>query len=199
MKQYEHHNNLCALIIIVIIIKYQWKLHKITFVPLGLTARGLIRKMLNQSLTTLNLPPRLLSPVREVVLLNTCSIVRSFLSDEGHLPDDKFGISSSSNFTMFPDLCNDFKISWRNFLANTWSSDPYSGCPLNPGIAWDCPNDDDDDYYYYKIWSTYKRRRAHVKPKSRVIPVTIGATGTTSKSFIKYMIDVPTKYEIQEL
>jgi hypothetical protein len=32
--------------------------------------------------------------------------------------------------------------------------------------------------------------------KTKVIPVTIGATGTTSKSFTKYLINVPAKHEI---
>jgi hypothetical protein len=43
--------------------------------------------MLNQSLTNLNIPPRLLSQVQKVAVLNTCTIVRKFLSDEVQLPD----------------------------------------------------------------------------------------------------------------
>jgi len=36
------------------------------------------------SLTNLNLPPRLLSQVQNVVIINTCSIGRKFIIDEGH-------------------------------------------------------------------------------------------------------------------
>jgi hypothetical protein len=35
--------------------------------------------------------------------------------------------------------------------------------------------------------------------KTKVIPVTIGATGTTSKSFRKYLSSVPGKHDIKEL
>jgi hypothetical protein len=35
------------------------------------------------------LPPRLLSHVHKVIMLNYCSIVRNFLSDEVHLPDEE--------------------------------------------------------------------------------------------------------------
>jgi hypothetical protein len=35
--------------------------------------------------------------------------------------------------------------------------------------------------------------------KTNVIPVIIGATGTTSKSFRKYLSNVPGKHEIKEL
>jgi hypothetical protein len=35
--------------------------------------------------------------------------------------------------------------------------------------------------------------------KSKVIPVVIGATGTVSKSFRKYMSNIPGKYEVKEL
>jgi hypothetical protein len=44
-------------------------------------AMGAIPNMLNQSLTTLNLP---LCQVQKVGILNTCSIMRKFLSDEVH-------------------------------------------------------------------------------------------------------------------
>jgi hypothetical protein len=45
--------------------------------------------MLNQRFTTLNLPPRLPSRVQTAVVLNTCSIVGKFLSDEVHLSDEE--------------------------------------------------------------------------------------------------------------
>jgi hypothetical protein len=35
--------------------------------------------------------------------------------------------------------------------------------------------------------------------KTNVIPVIIGATGTTSKPFRKYLCNIPGKYEIKEL
>jgi hypothetical protein len=35
--------------------------------------------------------------------------------------------------------------------------------------------------------------------KTRVIPVTIGASGTISKSFIKYMSTIPGNHEVREL
>jgi len=35
--------------------------------------------------------------------------------------------------------------------------------------------------------------------KTKAIPVTIGATGTISKSFRKYLSKIPGKYEVKEL
>jgi hypothetical protein len=35
--------------------------------------------------------------------------------------------------------------------------------------------------------------------KAKVIPVTIGATGTISKSFIKYVSDIPGNHDVREL
>jgi hypothetical protein len=35
--------------------------------------------------------------------------------------------------------------------------------------------------------------------KTRVIPVIIGATGTISKSFRKYVSDISEKYDVKEL
>ena len=35
--------------------------------------------------------------------------------------------------------------------------------------------------------------------KARVIPVIIGATGTISKSFRKYVNDIPGNYDVKEL
>jgi hypothetical protein len=45
--------------------------------------------MLNQSPTTLILPPFLLSEVQKVVVLNSCSVVGKFLTDEDHLIDEE--------------------------------------------------------------------------------------------------------------
>jgi len=35
--------------------------------------------------------------------------------------------------------------------------------------------------------------------KTKVIPVIIGATGTISKSFTKYVSNIPGKYEVKEI
>jgi len=35
--------------------------------------------------------------------------------------------------------------------------------------------------------------------KAKVIPVIIGATGTTSKSFRKYVSDIPGNHDVKEL
>jgi hypothetical protein len=39
----------------------------------------------------------------------------------------------------------------------------------------------------------------HMECKTKVIPVITGATGTISKSFIKYVINIPGNHEIKEL
>jgi hypothetical protein len=70
-------------------IKQRWQLNKIIAIPLVLSAPGAITNTLNQSLTTLNLPPRLLSQAQQVVTPNTCAIVRKFLNDEVYLPDEE--------------------------------------------------------------------------------------------------------------
>ena len=49
----------------------------------------------------------------------------------------------------------------------------------------------------YKALTIEIQRMWNVKTK--VIPVIIGATGTISKSFRKYMINIPGKHEVKEL
>ena len=49
----------------------------------------------------------------------------------------------------------------------------------------------------YKDLTTEIQRMWNVKTK--VIPVIIGATGTVSKSFRKYVINMPGKHEVKEL
>jgi len=49
----------------------------------------------------------------------------------------------------------------------------------------------------YKDLTTEIQRMWNVKTK--VIPVIIGATGTISKSFIKYVSNIPGKHEVKEL
>jgi len=43
------------------------------------------------------------------------------------------------------------------------------------------------------------KNTAHVECKNKVIPVIIGATGTISKSFRKYVSNIPGKHEVKEL
>ena len=49
----------------------------------------------------------------------------------------------------------------------------------------------------YKDLTTEIQRIWNVKTK--VLPVIIGATGTTSKSFRKYVSNIPGKHEVKEL
>jgi len=49
----------------------------------------------------------------------------------------------------------------------------------------------------YKDITIERRRTWKVKPK--VIPVIIGATGTISKSFRKYVSNIPGNHEVKEL
>jgi hypothetical protein len=62
---------------------------QIYFYSTGLVCYGVIPKMLNQSHTTLNLQQFLLSQIKEVVLLSTCSIIRKFLNEEVHSSDEE--------------------------------------------------------------------------------------------------------------
>ena len=63
-------------------ITQQWQLNKIIVIPLRLSAMGVNPNTLNLSLTNLNVPPRQPSQVQKMVVLNICSIVRQFHSDE---------------------------------------------------------------------------------------------------------------------
>jgi len=49
----------------------------------------------------------------------------------------------------------------------------------------------------YKELTIQMQRMWNVKPK--VMPVIIGATGTISKSFRKYVSNIPGKHEVKEL
>ena len=49
----------------------------------------------------------------------------------------------------------------------------------------------------YKVLTIEIQRMWNVKTK--VIPVIIGATGTISKSFRKYLSNIPGKHEVKEL
>jgi hypothetical protein len=70
-------------------IRQQWQVDKIVVIPLALSATCVIPTALNQSLTTLNSPPPLLSQVQKVTVLNTCSIVKKFLNDKVQLHDEE--------------------------------------------------------------------------------------------------------------
>jgi hypothetical protein len=50
-----------------------------------------------------------------------------------------------------------------------------------------------------KIQRLYDTNGAHVEYKTSVTPVTTGATGTISKSFRKYLSNLPVKHETKEL
>ena len=54
-----------------------------------------------------------------------------------------------------------------------------------------------DKILKYKDLTTETQRMWNVKTK--VIPVVIGAIGTISKSFRKYVSNIPGKYEVKEL
>ena len=45
----------------------------------------------------------------------------------------------------------------------------------------------------------YKDLTAHVECKTKVTPVIIGVTGTISKSFRKYVSNIPRNHEVKEL
>jgi hypothetical protein len=72
----------------------------------------------------------------------------------------------------------------------------------------DDDDDDDDDnknvtkkeaekILKYEI--PYNRNTTHVEHKNKVAPVIIGANGTISKSFRKYLSSVPGKHDIKDL
>ena len=58
-------------------------------------------------------------------------------------------------------------------------------------------DDDDDDDDDDNNNNNNKQRMWNVK--TRVIPVIIGATGTISKSFRKYVSDIPGNHDVKEL
>jgi hypothetical protein len=70
-------------------IRQQWQLNKIPLIPLVFSATGVTPNMLNQSFTTLNLPPRLLFRFQRAVVPNTCSMGRKHLNNEVRLHDEE--------------------------------------------------------------------------------------------------------------
>jgi len=67
----------------------------------------------------------------------------------------------------------------------------------------DDDDDNDDDIIIIIIIIKYKDLTLEIQRmwnvKTRVIPVIIGATGTISKSFRKYVSDVPGNHDVKEL
>ena len=68
-------------------------------------------------------------------------------------------------------------------------------------------DDDDDDDNYNDVYDddddddddNNNNHNHNNNVKRRVIPVIIGATGTISKSFRKYISDIPGNHEVKEL
>jgi hypothetical protein len=71
------------------------------------------------------------------------------------------------------------------------------------GKAWDMLDNADasvvPSYYSYNTTTTTTTTTNNNNNKSRVIPVIIGATGTISKSFRKYVSNIPGNHEVREL
>lgn len=57
-----------------------WKLKKVTIVPVVISTTGVVPKNLHQSIKTLDLPPYTYALLQKAAILNTCRIVRKFLS-----------------------------------------------------------------------------------------------------------------------
>ena len=78
-------------------IKKWWQPDQIIVTPLVLSPTAVVHNMPNQSPTTLNVPPCLLSQVA----LNTCSKVRNLLTDAVHLYDED---ADNTDFASLPYL-----------------------------------------------------------------------------------------------
>ena len=61
-------------------IQQQWKQKSVRVVPVVLSATGIIPKSLKDSLTSLGIEYELVKEMQKSVILNTCQIVRKFLS-----------------------------------------------------------------------------------------------------------------------
>jgi hypothetical protein len=116
-------------------IKQQWQLNKIIVIPLVLSATAVISNMLNQSITTLNVPPHLLSQVQKMVILNTCSIVRKFPSDEVHLSDEEADNPIIMSLYHVPGFIRSFQNSPMQPPSRYLVKSPLCGSLITPGIA----------------------------------------------------------------
>jgi hypothetical protein len=113
--------------------RQQWQMNK-TVISLALADTGVIQSMLNQSLANINWLPRL-SQAQEVVVINTCSIIKKFHSDhvpylmQGPLtPND---VSSPCSGCMYL-----FQYSFMQSPADNRLKTRTLGCQT-PDIAWD--------------------------------------------------------------
>ena len=90
-------------------IRKQWQLNMIIVTPLVSSTMAVNPNMLNQSPTNFILLPCLVSQVQRFIL-DTCSIMKIFLSDEVHLPDEETKNHQSGQFTVFSAMCTHFNI-----------------------------------------------------------------------------------------
>lgn len=61
-------------------IKKQWKAHTIHIIPIVLSSTGIVPKNLHKHLDMLQIPTYTIDLLQKAVILNTCRIVRKFLS-----------------------------------------------------------------------------------------------------------------------
>ena len=95
-----------------------WQSDKIIVIPLVLSPTAVVCNMPNQSPTTLDVPPCLLSQVS----LNTCSKVRKFLSDAVHLNDEEADNPECIIFVIRHAMQNPLTQP-PNRYTDIWSSD----------------------------------------------------------------------------
>ena len=58
-----------------------WDVREVKIIPLIISATGIIPKALHESIRMLNLPPTMYIAMQRAVVLQTTSIVRSFLEE----------------------------------------------------------------------------------------------------------------------
>ncbi|XP_045503596.1 uncharacterized protein LOC123700429 [Colias croceus] len=75
-----HTNKLSKYTDLSIELKTQWQVHTVKTIPIIISSTGVIPKTLHTSLKTLNLHPLTYALLQKAVILNTCRIVRKFLS-----------------------------------------------------------------------------------------------------------------------
>jgi hypothetical protein len=66
-------------------------------------------------------------------------------------------------------------------------------------IRKDNPNNNNNNNNNNKLQIPHNRNTEHVELETKVTPVIIGATGTISKSFTKYLSSISGKHDIKEL
>ncbi|XP_022829294.1 uncharacterized protein LOC111358406 [Spodoptera litura] len=75
-----HTNKLSKYTDLTIELKSQWQVHTVKTIPIIISSTGVIPKTLHTSLKTLDLHPLTFTLLQKAVILNTCRIVRKFLS-----------------------------------------------------------------------------------------------------------------------